>query len=500
MCAIAGILSINGKQALGEDIICMLKTMQHRGPDGSRICLDGKLVTGEPENGDYPIANLGLGHNLLSIVGTEVSQPLVKHGLVLVANAEIYNYRELKNFYDECYFTDSDCEVILTLVNKYYKNSLVDAVNTTLKELDGDYAFAISDGKELVVVRDELGVKPVYHGTNDNRNIFAFASEKKALWKLGIKDVNVLKPGEMIVNNHTIPRPPAKTIVRPILKVNDVARSTTQHDTEYYKNLLKKVLTDSVKKRVAGLDRVGIIFSGGLDSSILAKLVKDLEVETFLYTVGTENSSDMKYAKQVANSLNLPLKSKILALDDVKHYTGLVLNAIEEYNVMKIGVGMPSYIASELASQDGIRVMLSGQGADELFAGYQRYTQFYKKYGEKTTEDLKNDISNLYHVNLQRDDAVTMANSAELRVPYLDSEVVDVGLKIPMKYKLGHDPHDLRKCILRRVAADLEVPREAVIRPKKAAQYGSGIHRLLAKKVLKNGSYKAQFESVVKKI
>ncbi|ADZ09420.1 asparagine synthase (glutamine-hydrolyzing) [Methanobacterium lacus] len=495
MCAIAGILSINGKQALGEDLICMLKTMEHRGPDGSRICLDGKLVTGDLETTDLPFANIGLGHNLLSIVGTEVSQPLVKHGLVLVANAEIYNYRELKNFYDECYFTDSDCEVILTLVNKYYKNSLVDAVNTTIKELDGDYAFAISNGKELVVVRDELGVKPVYYATDHKRDLFAFASERKALWKLGIKDVNVLKPGEMILNNKTISKPQTKKKTMPIPNVRDGNESFPQYGSNYYKNLLKKVLIDSVKKRVVGLDRVGIIFSGGLDSSILAKLSKDLEVETFLYTVGTENSSDMKYAKQVANSLDLPLKSKIVALDDIKHYTGLVLNAIEEYNVMKIGVGMPSYIASELASQDGIRVMLSGQGADEIFAGYQRYTQFYQEYGEKTTEYLEADVSNLYHVNLQRDDAVTMANSVELRVPYLDSKVVNVGLNIPMKYKLGHDPDDLRKCILRRLALDLEVPMEAVLRPKKAAQYGSGIHRLLVKKVLKDGSYKAQFES-----
>jgi len=491
MCAIAGILSTNGKQAIGKDLVCMLKTMKHRGPDGSGICLDGKLITGQLEDTDYQCANMGLGHNLLSIVGTEVSQPIVKHGLVLVANAEIYNYQELKNLYNECYFTDSDCEVILTLVNKYYTNSLVYAVETAIKELDGDYAFAISDGKELVVVRDDLGVKPVYYGTDPLRELFVFASERKALWKLGIKDVSVLKPSEMLVNEHPVE---TSRTVRPTLTSYEGSNNPNL-DGNYYKELLGKVLKESVKKRTEGLDSVGIVFSGGLDSSILAKLSRDMEVETILYTVGTENSADMKYSKQVAKSLNLPLKSKTLTLKDVKHYTDLVLNAIEEYNVMKIGVGMPSYIASELASEDGIRVMLSGQGADELFAGYQRYTQFYKDYGEKTTENLKDDVSNLYHVNLQRDDAVTMANSVELRVPYLDSEVVDLGLKIPMKYKLGHDPHDLRKCILRKLAADLNVPREAVLRPKKAAQYGSGIHRLLVKKVLKDGRYKARFES-----
>jgi len=491
MCAIAGMLSTNGKQALGKDLVCMLETMKHRGPDGSGIYLDGNLVTEKLEDTDYPWASIGLGHNLLSIVGTEVSQPIVKHGFALVANAEIYNYRELKNLYNECYFTDSDCEVILTLVNKYYTNSLKDAVKTAIKELDGDYAFAISDGKDLIIVRDGMGVKPVYYGMDPFREIFVFASERKALWKLGIKDVSTLKPSEILVNNHPVELP----IKEHTFKTSANWSNNQIVDSNYYKELLGKLLKESVKKRIEGLDSVGIVFSGGLDSSILAKLSQDLEVETVLYTVGTENSADMKYSKQVAKSLNLPLKSKTIALEDVKHYTELVLNAIEEYNVMKIGVGMPSYIASELASEDGIRVMLSGQGADELFAGYHRYTQFYQEYGEKTTENLEDDIANLYHVNLQRDDAVTMANSVELRVPYLDCEVVNLGLEIPMKYKLGQDPDDLRKCILRKLAADLNVPREAVLRPKKAAQYGSGIHRLLVKKVLKDGRYKAMFET-----
>ena len=181
-------------------------------------------------------------------------------------------------------------------------------------------------------------------------------------------------------------------------------------------------MINSVTKRVQELSRVGIIFSGGVDSTILAKISRDLGVDTKLYTVGTENSSDIKFAKKTAQSLDLPLEVKILDTTHVKKYTELVLNAIEEFNIMKIGVGIPSYVASEMASEDGVRVMLSGQGADELFAGYHRYIQFYTDKGEMAQEDLRNDVKNLYHVNLQRDDAVTMANSVELRVPYLDNE------------------------------------------------------------------------------
>ena len=233
-----------------------------------------------------------------------------------------------------------------------------------------------------------------------------------------------------------------------------------------------------------------LYFQAVLDSSILAKISNDLGVMTTLYTAGFETSSDMIHAKKTALDMDLPLKIKTLTVEDVKMYTELVLNAIEEFNIMKLGVGMPSYIASEMAANDGLKVVMSGQGADEIFAGYHRYMQFYTDKGENAQDDLIEDVSNLYHVNLQRDDAVTMANSTELRVPYLDLKLVDMALNIPMKYKMDKGKDSLRKCILREIATDIGVPSEIVRRPKKAAQYGSGIHKILVKKVLKDENYR----------
>ena len=145
MCAIAGILSLNGRMDLGDNMVKMLKTIKHRGPDGSGIYIEGEVVTENFEDVEFPRTSIALGHNLLSIVGTEVSQPIVKNGFVLVANAEIFNYRELKKCYYDDYNTDSDCEVIISVVNSFYNGNLIDAVEKTLKELDGDYAFAIYD-------------------------------------------------------------------------------------------------------------------------------------------------------------------------------------------------------------------------------------------------------------------------------------------------------------------------------------------------------------------
>jgi asparagine synthase (glutamine-hydrolysing) len=521
MCGIAGIKTIVKGQNVGNDLLKMLNSIKHRGPDGSGVFVDGKTVYDNLQDLKAPDGSFGMGHNLLSIVGTEVSQPIEKHNLILVANAEIYNYIQIKNCLDDKYNTDSDCEVIISLVKKFYSGSLLNAVKKSLKYLDGDYAFSIYDGKDCVVVRDQLGVKPLYYGKDDLRGVSAYASERKALWSIGIKNVYILPPDHLLYNgiplkienrqitnleiskkyhdndlNNLIVG--SKLIKDQTAKTNNYPTVSSDKDKSEIKNELKELLIDSVDKRTRGLSNVGIIFSGGVDSTIIAKISDDLGVDTTLYTAGHETSSDINFAKRTAADMHLPLKIRTLEVKDVRIYTELVLNAIEEYNIMKIGVGMPSYVASEMARSDGIRVVMSGQGADEIFAGYHRYIQSYADNGEGLQDDLVEDVKNLYHVNLQRDDAVTMANSVELRVPYLDPKLVETALKVPIKYKLDYGKDNLRKCILREIASDIGVPPEIVRRPKKAAQYGSGIHKILVKKVLKDENYKNKLENTYK--
>jgi len=509
MCAIIGVKAFDPNQDVGCDLIKMLKTIKHRGPDGCGVFINGKTVHGKLEDINISKGPFGLGHNLLSIVGTEALQPIEKYGFILVANAEIYNFKQLKSNIADNFITDSDCEVIINIIQENYNGSLIDAVKKSINKLDGDYAFAISDGKDCVVVRDPLGIKPLYYGKN-NLYEFVFASECKALWKIGIKEIYTLSPDHALLNGIPIQINDRnnsdweknniftyKNFNTHIIKSNNKDPNLIKDNNKnklLIKNQLKKLLYSSVKKRIEGISNVGIIFSGGVDSTIIAKISQDLGANITLYTVGLENSSDMQFAKKTADIMGLPLKTKILDVEDIKYYTDLVLNAIEEYNIMKLGVGMPAYIASEMAHDNNIRVMMSGQGADEIFAGYHRYTQYYTDKKEKTQEDLKKDILNLYHVNLQRDDAVTMANSVELRVPYLDLELVKMVMKIPMTYKLDSKLDGLRKCILREIGADIGVPYEIVRRPKKAAQYGSGIHNILIKKVLKYENYKNKLE------
>jgi asparagine synthase (glutamine-hydrolysing) len=483
MCAITGIIGEN----IQDELYRMLLALKHRGPDKSGVFVDGEISHGNLEELTVPPGNFGLGHNLLSIVGSEVVQPLRKGKIILVCNGEIYNhsqlYSELKQESNYDFETDSDSEVVLSLITHYYQGSLSQTIPKVVERLDGDYAFCAYDGKDLVAVRDPLGVKPLYYG---NDGIFAFASERKALWEVGINETHSLPPKYMLHNQELIELPGRLSWKEDHSSRSKIVNSPSK---KYLKETLKNHIQESVQKRTIGLDKVGILFSGGVDSTLLAVICADLGIETDLYVVGSEGSPDLLFANKVSRDIGLPLHTRIVDEQVVKKYIPLVLNAIEEWNVMKLGVGMTAYLAAEMAHQQGQRVMLSGQGADELFAGYHRYLDFYQKKGEKAQEDLHEDVENLYHVNLERDDKVTMASSVELRVPYLDLQIINMAMDIPMYYKINGPEDNRRKCILREVASELGVPPEIVNRPKKAAQYGSGIHKILRKKVLKDPAF-----------
>ena len=474
MCSIVG---LQGK-VKAEDIVKMLKVSKNRGPDSSGIFLDEIYTDIDldefSDDKDYPIS---FGHNLLSIydLNDRVSepQPVANDNLVVVFNGEIYNFRTITNLLSKVGVEKeilSDAEALLYLIDFYNKGDLVKAIQMATKLIDGDYAFAVWDGENLAISRDPLGVKPLFYA--ENKDLKGFASSRQSLYEAGFDEIETLKPEHILFNWDDIA--PAQPIYEKIYE-GDVTK-------------IDKLLKLSVSKRIEGLREVGVIFSGGLDSSYLALLLgeiaENIPLKITLYAVGAEGSKDIESAIYASKFLNLDLKICEVTEEMVRESLPEVVKAIGDDNLMKVGVGMTTYLATKMVAEDGIKVAISGQGADELFGGYKRYLESF--VNDTLNYDIRMDISNMYHVNLERDDACSMLNSVELRLPFLDKNLVELVLNIPDNKKIVSMHDDMRKSILRKLAFEEGLDYEIAYRPKKAAQYGTGIDKILRKKILKD--------------
>lgn len=252
-------------------------------------------------------------------------------------------------------------------------------------------------------------------------------------------------------------------------------------DEEVAINLLRNALQRAVDKRLG--EKIGIAFSGGVDSSLIAALAKGKESKITLYSVGLENSHDVRQAIRAAELLGLKnyLRLKIVTQNEIEFFLPKVIKAIGSIDLTQISIGTPLFIAAERAHDDGIKIMLSGQGADELFAGYHRHAKAFEKGADVLHQEIIKGIKNIAEVDLRRDTAVTAANSIEMRTPYLDDDVIEIGLRIAPELKIRKTGEGYKnKYILRRLAEDV-IPHEIAWKGKKAVQYGSGIHRALDK-------------------
>ena len=471
----SSIVGIKGKFK-SDNIIQMLKVTKHRGPDSSGIYLDKLYEDINLDNfkNDNKF-NIALASNLSKVydLNDRISKSICHDNLVLVFDGVLYNFHTIKNLLTKVGVkkeVTSDCEALLYLIDFYNNGDLVKAIKSAVKVIDGDYSFAVFDGDNLALVRDRLGVKPLFYGSNNE--LFAFASTKQALLEVGVSDINTLKPEHILFNGEDIP--PTKQINEIIIK-GEV-------------NKIDKLLKLSVTKRVQDISEVGVIFSGGVDSSYLALLLKEISqnipLKITLYAVGIEGSKDIDSAIYASKFLNLELKTQILTEDLIRKALPSVVKAIGDVNLMKVGVGLTTYFATKMVAEDNIKVAISGQGADELFGGYKRYLDSF--INGTLNYDIRHDIANMYHINLQRDDACSMLNSVELRLPFLDEKFVELVLNIPDNKKIVSMHDDMRKSFLRKLAFEEGLDYDIAYRPKKAAQYGTGIDKILRKKILKD--------------
>ena len=239
---------------------------------------------------------------------------------------------------------------------------------------------------------------------------------------------------------------------------------------------LASALSAAVERAVSGKRRVAISFSGGLDSSLLAYLAKG-RCEVRLYTFGLENSEDLRFSRVAARELGMELeeivadgKELLALLDEAKGIT-------RETELMKLELSIPLLAVCRRAGEDGLRFILTGAGAEELFAGYERHRHSFLS-GEDLRRLLESELAGLYEKDLRRSGLIAESCGLELVLPFLDQAVVDAARAIPpeMNFENGR-----KKAVLARAALLLGLPERIALRPKRAMQYGTGVHRALTR-------------------
>jgi len=402
-----------------------------------------------------------IGHNLHSVVG-DVFQPFVNADNRFAINGEIYNWKELDKKYK--FGARNDSEVAFNLIRK----KGIEAAN----EFDGVFAICYWKSDKVYLVRDIIGVKPIWYSLDEK---LAFCSEKKVLLKEGLQNIVELNP--RVILEYDVNSGESKVIKRKFFDIKPEHSGSKEEIIEKVADLS----LDAIKKRIPD-GKFGILFSGGIDSTYIAYQCKKLGLDFTCYTAALKNEKeapDLVYAKKVAKELGLDLKFKLIDIDEVSSYLKKVVPLIEDSNVVKVGVGLTFYVACELAKKDNIKVIFSGLGSEELFAGYQRH-----KESINVNEECLSGVRKIYERDMYRDDVITMNNNLELRLPFLDKKLTEYSLRIPAKYKLDDTSS---KLVLREAAIKSGLSEEFSFRPKKAAQYGSYFDKAIGKLAKRDG-------------
>ena len=421
--------SIHGAKNL-ETVEKLAQHLEHRG--GSQKALETE--------------NFALGHTLHSIIG-DLEQPIEDEGL-LSANCEIYNWKEINEKYG--WETENDAETLLKLLDEKGLEGL--------EEVDGIYAFAYVQDGELILARDLLGVNPIWYSEDE----FAFASEKQALEKEGF-EARELHPRQILkydLYNGVISKEQREFFEIEVDEEKELDEAAEE---------VKELFLEAVKKRVPE-EKLGLLFSGGVDSTMVAAALKELDKDFTAYTSGIQHGNvnaprDMDWAGKIADKMDIKLESYEASLEEVEKELPKIVDWISSTSVVKNGVALPFHFALNGDEQ----VVMSGLGSEQLYAGYHRQQGYLNK-------ECLSGLRSIFERDLYRDNVISFRNGYELRVPFLDHDLIEHALTIPEDYKVKDE---YRKYVLRKAAEKLGVPEEVAWRGKTAAQYGSNFDKAI---------------------
>lgn len=444
-------------QELRPQLLEMSKRIRHRGPDWSGIYCGDKAI---------------LAHERLAIVDPQSGQqPLYsKDGkLVLAVNGEIYNHQSIRDRQAGTYefLTKSDCEVILSLYREKGINFIED--------LNGIFAFALYDIENDVylIARDHEGIIPLYMGW-DHNGTFYVASEMKALEGF-CETIKSFPPGQYFYSKDG----ELKTWYKRDWMEYDAVKDNTSNIDE-----LRSALESAVKRQLMTDVPYGVLLSGGLDSSIVSAIAKKYasqRVESgdkqgawwpqlHSFAVGLKGAPDLLAAKKVADhigtvhhEINFTVQEGLDAVRDVIYH-------IETYDVTTVRASTPMYLLARVIKSMGIKMVLSGEGADEIFGGY---LYFHKApNAEELHKETVRKLSKLHMYDCLRANKSLSAWGVEGRVPFLDKEFMDVAMRLNPKDKLSGTVGRIEKWILRKAFEDY-LPEEVAWRQKE--QFSDGV-------------------------
>ncbi len=256
---------------------------------------------------------------------------------------------------------------------------------------------------------------------------------------------------------------------------------TLETNKERAKRKLKVSIENAIVNMAANIGRFGILFSGGVDSTLIAFICKKYNYDFTCFTIGLENSADIEQAKIIAEKYNFDWKYKLFTLEELEKTIKETIKILQSDDIIWISVGSVVYAALQLALQNNIKILFSGLGSEEIFAGYQRHEEALKNNFQAVHRECWNGLKNMWHRDLLRDYKISKHLDTELRTPFLDLNVIKTSMQINPMYKLNKD---YKKIILREIAEDFGLA-EFAWRKKKAAQYGSnfvkGIDKLAKK-------------------
>jgi len=446
----------------------MLCAMKHRALDGAAVAWDGNLSSARWPSGlnvSSPASHSAVGYGFTRILPRDSPQPMRAGEGWLCLDGRIVGDGVL---------VEGE-EAAQLLKRKLTPTKFLSIQDKT----DGAYSIYFSTRNGLLVTRDPIGLKSTFIGRKGD--LVAVVSDRKALWAIGIGEAATFPPGGCLKADSE-----RSTVQLPWREAGTGAASSRPGSNGA--DELSRLLDESVSIQTRGVAKVAAGFSGGLDSTVVAKIANDKTPALLLVTVGVGRTLEMMQAQTTAKEIGLPIVTRELSTDDIEESLDQVLWQIEEPNLMKVSVAVAMHWTARVALENERSVIMLGQGSDELFGGYKRFATILGERGpEAALKAISESIRNAHEVNYQRDEQAVSSLRAELRLPYATRKMAEFASTVPLNMKVGSPADHLRKWILRDAAVRLGIPSTVAMRPKKAIQHTSGIEKAIRQIAKKHG-------------